>query len=50
MWMWPVSNGVPLAPVMSHAGAAPSVKALDAETLARESRDWIRQFNQVVVR
>ena len=50
MWMWPVSNGVPLAPVMSHAGAAPSVKALDAETLARQSRDWIRQFNQVVVR
>jgi thiamine transport system substrate-binding protein len=50
MWMWPVSNATPLAAVMTHAGTAPTVKAVDADVLARDSREWIRQFNQIVVR
>jgi thiamine transport system substrate-binding protein len=50
MWMWPVQQGVAKAEVMRHSGAQPSAVAIDQRVLAEQSRNWIRQFTQTVLR
>ena len=50
MWMWPVQQGVARVDVMRHSGEQPSAKAIDQAVLAEQSRNWIRQFTQTVLR
>jgi thiamine transport system substrate-binding protein len=50
MWMWPAQADVALAPVMSHAGKAPDVAALDDQVLAEHTKAWRQRFAQVVLR
>jgi thiamine transport system substrate-binding protein len=50
MWMWPASATVAREPVMTFAGKAPTARAVDAAVLDRDARNWVRRFNQEVVR
>jgi ABC-type thiamine transport system substrate-binding protein len=50
MWMWPVQQGAPKHAVMSHSGVQPSAQAIDQRVLTEQSRTWIRQFTQTVLR
>ena len=50
MWMWPVQQGVARVDVMRHSGEQPSAVAIEQAVLDQQSRAWIRQFTQTVLR
>jgi thiamine transport system substrate-binding protein len=50
MWMWPVQQGAAKHAVMSHSGVQPTAQAIDQRVLMEQSRTWIRQFTQTVLR